>query len=97
VEEYRDVFVLPAEAVVREGAEVYVFRQSGDLFDRRAVHVLHEDRRGVVIASDGSLKPGMLLAQNSAAALNRVLRAQTAAGDQPGFHVHADGSIHGDH
>jgi hypothetical protein len=97
VEEFHDVFVLPAAAVVREGAEAYVFRQSGDLFDRRAVNVVHEDRRGVVIANDGSLTPGMQLAQNSAAALNRVLRAQTATGDQPGFHVHADGSIHGDH
>ncbi|MFM7055668.1 MAG: efflux RND transporter periplasmic adaptor subunit [Planctomycetota bacterium] len=97
VEEYRDVFVLPAGAVVREGAEAYVFRQSGELFDRRPVQVLHQDRRFVVLASDGSLKPDMLLAQNSAAALNRVLRAQTASGEEPGFHVHADGSIHGDH
>lgn len=97
VEEYRDVFVLPAAAVVREGAEAYVFRQSGELFDRRSVQVLHEDRRFVVIAADGGVSPGMLLARNSAAALNRVLRAQTAAGEEPGFHVHADGSIHGDH
>ncbi|MFM8476488.1 MAG: efflux RND transporter periplasmic adaptor subunit [Planctomycetaceae bacterium] len=97
VEEYRDVYVLPSAAVVREGAEAYVFRQSGELFDRRPVQVLHQDRRFVVIAKDGSLKPDMLLAQNSAAALNRVLRAQSAAGEEPGFHVHADGSIHGDH
>jgi hypothetical protein len=74
-----------------------VFRQSGELFDRRSVQVLHEDRRFVVIAADGGVSPGMLLARNSAAALNRVLRAQTAAGEEPGFHVHADGSIHGDH
>lgn len=97
VEEFRDVFVLPAAAVVREGAEAYVFRQSGELFDRRPAQVLHQDRRFVVLANDGSLKPDMLLAQNSAAALNRVLRAQTASGEEPGFHVHADGSIHGDH
>jgi multidrug efflux pump subunit AcrA (membrane-fusion protein) len=97
VEEFRDVFVLPAAAVVREGAEAFVFRQSGELFDRRPAQVLHEDRRFVVLANDGSLKPDMLLAQNSAAALNRVLRTQTASGEEPGFHVHADGSIHGDH
>ena len=29
--------VLPAAAVVREGPEAYVFRQNGDLFDRRPV------------------------------------------------------------
>jgi cobalt-zinc-cadmium efflux system membrane fusion protein len=91
------VFVLPTAAVIREGAEAYVFRQSGELFDRRRVQVLHEDRRFVVLATHGDISPGMLIAQNSAAALNRVLRAQTAAGEEPGFHVHADGSIHGDH
>jgi biotin carboxyl carrier protein len=97
VDEYRDVFVLPTAAVIREGAEAYVFRQSGELFDRRRVQVLHEDRRFVVLATNSDISPGMLIAQNSAAALNRVLRAQTAAGEEPGFHVHADGSIHGDH
>jgi membrane fusion protein, heavy metal efflux system len=95
VEELLNVFVLPAGAIVREGPEAYVFRQNGDLFDRLPVHVMHEDRESVVIANDGSVKPGAYLAQGAAASLNRVLKAQSAAGGlPPGAHFHADGSLH---
>jgi biotin carboxyl carrier protein len=97
VEELEDVIVLPAAGVVREGPEAYVFRQNCDLFDRRPVRVLHEDRLNVVIANDGSVAPGWYLAQGSAASLNRVLKAQSAAGVPVGAHVHADGTVHGAH
>jgi multidrug efflux pump subunit AcrA (membrane-fusion protein) len=97
VEEFKDVIVLPAAAVVREGPEAYVFRQNGDLFDRRPVHVLHEDRLNMVIANDGSLSPGLYVAQSAAASLNRVLKAQSSSGVPAGMHVHADGTVHGAH
>lgn len=97
VEKFTDVFVLPAEAIVREGPEAYVFRQNGDLFKQIPVHVLHEDRRSVVIANDGSITAGSFLAQNSAASLNRVLKSQSASGKEPGVHVHADGTTHAAH
>lgn len=97
VEELKDVIVVPAGAIVREGPEAYLFRQNGDLFDRLAVRVLHEDRATVVIANDGSVAPGWFVAQNSAASLNRVLKAQAASGTPVGFHVHADGTVHGAH
>ncbi|MFM7138056.1 MAG: efflux RND transporter periplasmic adaptor subunit [Planctomycetota bacterium] len=97
VEELRGVIVLPAEAVVRATGEAYVFRQNGNLFDRLPVHVLHEDRRHVVIANDGSVAPGWYLAQGAAASLNRVLEAQSASGAPVGMHVHADGTVHGAH
>src|SRR5262249_47555758 len=38
VEQFERVFVVPADAVVRDGAESYVFRQNGDAFDRKPVH-----------------------------------------------------------
>ena len=97
VEQFDNVFVLPSEAVVREGPEAYVFRQDGDLFKQIPVHVLHEDRSSVVIANDGSIRQGTYLAQNAAASLNRVLKSQTASGEQPGVHVHADGTVHAAH
>ena len=97
VEQFEGVIVLPAAAVVREGPEAYVFRQNGDLFDRRPVRVLHEDRLNIVIANDGSVAPGWYLAQGSAASLNRVLKAQSASGMPVGVHVHADGTVHGAH
>ncbi|TWT95572.1 efflux RND transporter periplasmic adaptor subunit [Neorhodopirellula pilleata] len=97
VEKFDDVFVVPSEAVVREGPEAYVFRQNGDLFKQIPVHVLHEDRRSVVIANDGNITSGSFLAQGSAASLNRVLKSQSASGQQPGVHVHADGTVHAAH
>lgn len=97
VEKFENVFVLPSEAVVRQGPEAYVFRQNGDLFKQLTVHVLHEDRLMTVIANDGSIPGGSYLAQNSAASLNRVLKAQTASGAQPGLHVHPDGTVHAAH
>ncbi|MCA9111341.1 MAG: hypothetical protein KDA52_15415, partial [Planctomycetaceae bacterium] len=68
-----------------------------DLFNRIAVHVLHEDRRNIVIANDGSVTPGLFLAQGSAASLNRVLKAQAASGVRADVHVHADGTVHASH
>lgn len=91
------VFVLPREAVVREGAEAYVFRQNGDTFDRKPVHVVLEDRQQILVANDGSVPPGIYVAQTGAAQLNRMLKSQS--GQVPkGFHIHADGSVHmGEH
>ena len=93
VEKLENVFVLPVDAVVREGPEAYVFRQSGDLFDRKPVRIVHQDRQHVVIANDGSVPAGLFVAQNGATQINRVLRSGIG-GLPPGFHMHADGSIH---
>jgi cobalt-zinc-cadmium efflux system membrane fusion protein len=62
-----------------------------------AVHVLHEDRTSVVIANDGKLRKGSYIAQNGAASLNRILKAQLASGQSTNVHVHADGTVHADH
>ncbi|HIE96889.1 MAG TPA: MchE protein [Planctomycetes bacterium] len=97
VEKLNDVFVLPSAAIVREGPEAYVFQQNGDLFNRIPVQVLHEDRLNIVVANDGSVTPGLYLAQSAAASLNRVLKAQAASGMRADVHVHADGTVHASH
>lgn len=97
IEKLSNVFVLPSEAVIREGADAFVYRQNGDLFNQIPVHILHEDRTQIVLANDRSITPGTFIAQNSAASLRRVLKAQSASGQQPGLHVHADGSVHAAH
>lgn len=97
IEKMTAVIVLPAEAVAFEGPEAYVFQQNGDLFNRIPVQVLHQDRTQVVIQDDGSLPFGFYLAQNSAAALNRVLKAQSSSGMRNDVHVHADGTVHAAH
>lgn len=97
VEKLDNVLVLPQQAVVREGPEAYVFRQNGDLLDRRPVHVLHEDRLNVVLANDNTIPSGAYIAQGSAASINRVLKAQMASGQPANVHVHADGTVHAAH
>lgn len=97
IDQIQNVIVLPAAAVVFEGPAAFVFHQNGDLFNRVPVEVIHRDRYNVIVANDGAISPGFYLAQNAAASLNRVLKSQAASGLQPGFHVHADGTVHGAH
>src|SRR5262249_60771389 len=80
-----DPFVLPAEAIVREGPETFVFVQAGDVFIRRGVRVLYQDRSEAVIANDGSITRAELIVKNQAGAINRALKAQSSEG---GGHDH---------
>ncbi len=87
VEKLDDVFVLPADAVVLEGADAFVFTQNVNTFERKSVHVLFRDRDEVVLANDGSLptyKKGQeiwtmpAIARTAAAQLNRMTKAGTS-------------------
>jgi multidrug efflux pump subunit AcrA (membrane-fusion protein) len=93
-EEVRNVIVLPAEAVVREGSEAFAFVQNDDVFERIPVRVVLQNRHHVVLANDGSLAAGTFLVQTGAAQLNRMLKAGAAGGVPKGYHMHADGSLH---
>jgi multidrug efflux pump subunit AcrA (membrane-fusion protein) len=93
VEQIPNVFVLPADAIVREGPEAYVIRQNGDIFERMPVRIVAQDRQQVAIDNDGSVFAGLYVAQNGAAQINRVLKSGSG-GLPPGYHMHADGSIH---
>jgi biotin carboxyl carrier protein len=102
VENLDDVFVLPADAVTREGADAFVFTQNVNTFERKPVHVLFHDRDRAVVANDGSLptfskgKERWTVAavvRNAAAQLNRMTKAGSSAVPK-GFHIHADGSLH---
>jgi cobalt-zinc-cadmium efflux system membrane fusion protein len=70
-----DPFVLPPGALVREGAEAYVFVKVEDVFVRRPVRVLYEDRSEVVIANDGSVTKVDVVVRTQAGAINRALKA----------------------
>ena len=73
-------FVFPAGAIVREGAETYMFVQSGDLFVRKPVRVLYEDRNESVVANDGSISDADYVVRSPAAAINRALKAAAVGG-----------------
>ncbi len=94
VEKLDDVFVLPTDAVTREGPDAFVFTQNVNTFERKAVRVLLQDRRQVVLANDGSLQPGSYVVQGAAAQLNRLVKAGSNSGVPKGYHIHADGSLH---
>ncbi|MCU0703346.1 MAG: efflux RND transporter periplasmic adaptor subunit [Fimbriiglobus sp.] len=81
------VIVLPTAAVVREGADAFLFTGHGDHFHRLPVRVLHEDRTEVVIA-DGAIPKGAKVVMNQAAALNRALKAATTEGGHEHEHEH---------
>ena len=74
VERWSNSFVLPVEAVIREGAESYVFQQDGDRFLRVPVHERFRDRNSVVIADDGSLFESDVVAFSGAYQMQLALK-----------------------
>lgn len=83
VENWKDRIVLPVDSVVDEGAEAYVYRQNGDHFDRVAVHVEYRDRNDVVIANDGALFPGDIVAGQGAYQIHLALKNKSGGGIDP--------------
>jgi len=102
VEKLDDVFVVPREAVVRDGPRAFVYRQQKNyvyrtaaaLFDRDEVHLVHEDRLHAVLANDGTLPSGGRVAFNAAAAIDRIRKSQRGDAMPANVHVHADGTVH---
>jgi multidrug efflux pump subunit AcrA (membrane-fusion protein) len=88
VEEWPDRIVLPIDAVAQEGVEFYVFQQNGDHFDRRPVHVEYQDQSWVVIANDGSLFPGDVVAFAGAHQMQMELKNKASGGGGGHGHMH---------
>lgn len=83
VQRWDNRIVLPVDAVAQEGAEVYVFEANGDHFDRRTVHVEYRDQNWVVIANDGALKLGAVVAESAAHQVQLALKAKSGGGVDP--------------
>lgn len=83
VEEWADQLVLPAAAVVREGPDSFVFQQNGDHFDRVAVHERYRDRNSVVVANDGAVFPGDVVAMTGAHQMQLALKNKAGGGIDP--------------
>lgn len=88
-EKWIEQFVVPTEAVVREGAEAFVFRANGKLFERATVTIAYEDPRFTVLTNDGSLFEGEEIAWNQAYQLQLALKkAQGSGVDMHAGHNH---------
>lgn len=83
VEEWVDQIVLPVEALAREGAESFVFQQNGAHFDRVSVHVKYRDSSHAVIANDGTLFPGDVVARLGAHQMQMALKNKSGGGADP--------------
>jgi membrane fusion protein, heavy metal efflux system len=83
MEQWTDRIVLPASAVVEEGPEAYVYRQSGNRFDRVPVHVEYRDRDSVVIANNGSVGRGEVVAGQGAYQIHLALKNKAGGGIDP--------------
>lgn len=83
VQKLAEQVVVPAEAVVSEGPDTYVFRVNGKLMERVPVIVEHRDPRFVVIRNDGSVFPGDEIATNQAYQINLALKKQQGSGVDP--------------
>jgi len=83
IEEWIDELVLPVDAVAQEGAESYVFLQNGKKFDRKPVHVKYRDQNTVVIANDGAVFPGDVVAMRGAHQLQMAIKNKSGGGVDP--------------
>jgi multidrug efflux pump subunit AcrA (membrane-fusion protein) len=75
--------VLPIDAVVQDGVESYVFTPNGEHFDRRPVHVEFRDTQWAVIANDGAIHPGEMVAGSAAQQLQLALKNKAGGGIDP--------------
>lgn len=83
VEEWADRIVLPVDAIAKEGADYFVFVQNGDHFDRRPVHVEYRDQLSVVVANDGSIFPGDVVATTGAHQMQMALKNKSGGAVDP--------------
>ncbi len=83
VEQWTEQIVLPIDAVVREGIESYLFQQNGDHFERVSVHEVYRDQTNVVIANDGTVYPGEVVALRGAHQMQMALKNQSGGGIDP--------------
>ncbi len=83
VERWENQIVVPVDAVVKEGADWYVFQQNGNKFTRVPVHVKHRDQSSAVIANDGSVFPGDVIALKSAHQMQMAIKNSSGGGVDP--------------
>lgn len=83
IEKWDEQIVVPVEAVAQQGAEKYVFQQNGDHFERVAVHVVYQDQYSAVIANDGTLFPGDVIAMTGAHQMQMALNNKAGGAVDP--------------
>lgn len=89
IQKLTDQIVVPADAVVSEGPDAFVFRANGELLERVPVVIEHRDPRFVVLRNDGSVFLGDEIAMNQAYPISLALKKQQGSGvDMHAGHNH---------
>lgn len=83
VEQWTEQIVLPIDAVVREGIESFLFQENGDHFERVSVHEIYRDQTNVVVANDGAIYPGDVVALRGAYQMQMAIKNQSGGGIDP--------------
>jgi hypothetical protein len=83
VEHWEQQIVLPVEAIIKEGAESFVYQEVKGRFERKPVHVEFRDQREAVIESDGTLFPGDKVAVTGAYQIHLDLKNKAGGGVDP--------------
>ena len=84
VEEWPNQIVLPLDAVAQDGVESFVFQRTGKgRFHRVAVHVIHRDQSSVVVANDGAVFPGDVVALRSAHQIQMAIKNKSGGAIDP--------------
>lgn len=83
VEEWDKQIVLPVDAVVKDGADWFVFVQNGKNFSRVPVHIRFRDQNSAVIANDGSIYPGDIVAHKAAHQMQMAIKNKSGGGADP--------------
>ena len=97
VEPLPNSIILPVSAVAKDFQETYIFEWVGSeedkkIWRKKPVHVIHQTKDIVVLANDGSVFPGAMVAARGAgfilAALDAASQKTAGGGIQHGDHVH---------
>jgi membrane fusion protein, heavy metal efflux system len=83
IEQWQDKIVVPADAVVTEGVENYVFVPNGKTFVRTPVHVEYRDLQQVVLADNGDLFPGTIIAGKGAYQMQLAIKNKLGGAIDP--------------
>ena len=83
IEEWEKQIVVPVDAVVKDGADWFVFQQNGKTFTRVPVHVRYRDQSSAVIANDGSVYPGDVVALKAAHQMQMAIKNKSGGGADP--------------
>ena len=89
IRKYDEIYLIPSDAVIEDGAEKIVFIEEGDTFKPVKVVVVYQNDEVAVLGQDSDIFAGDVIVTNGAFGLGLALKAQTGgAVDAHASHSH---------